>query len=92
MWSGGGGPLLVVWPRPAPAAAVLLAYPLWVTFEGPAHLSGLVWPNLPPGTGGIVLGNIWHPQVMTTLRQTMQGWAATKVRPCPRPSTSVSVS
>jgi hypothetical protein len=54
------------------SAAVLLAYPLWVTFEGPAHLSGLVWPNLIPGAGGIVLSNIWHTHVMTALRNTMQ--------------------
>jgi hypothetical protein len=53
-------------------AGVLLAYPLWVTFDGPAHLSGLVWPNLVPGAGGIVLSNIWHPQVMTVLRDQMQ--------------------
>ena len=53
-------------------AGVLLAYPLWVTFAGPAHLSGLIWPNLVPGAGGIVLSNLWHPQVMTALRNTMQ--------------------
>jgi hypothetical protein len=53
-------------------AAILLAYPLWVTFEGPAHLAGLVWPNLVPGAGGIVLSNIWHPRAMTMLRNTMQ--------------------
>jgi hypothetical protein len=53
-------------------AAVLLAYPLWVTFAGPAHLSGLVWPTLTPGAGGIVLSDLWHPQVMTALRNTMQ--------------------
>jgi hypothetical protein len=53
-------------------AGVLLAYPLWVTFEGPAHLSGLIWPNLVPGEGGIALSDIWHPQVMTALRNTMQ--------------------
>jgi hypothetical protein len=53
-------------------AVVLLAYPLWVTFEGPAHLSGLVWPTLTPGAGGIVLSDLWHPQVMTGLRNVMQ--------------------
>jgi hypothetical protein len=56
----------------AVSAGLLLAYPLWVTFAGPAHFSGLVWPNLVPGAGGIVLSNIWHPQVMTALRHTMQ--------------------
>jgi len=42
----------------------LLAYPLWFTFAGPAHLSGLVWPTLQPGTGGIVLGDLWHLRFM----------------------------
>jgi hypothetical protein len=27
-------------------AVVLLAYPVWFALAGPAHLSGLVWPNL----------------------------------------------
>ncbi len=27
-------------------AAVLLAWPMWFALAGPAHLSGLVWPNL----------------------------------------------
>jgi hypothetical protein len=27
-------------------AAVLLAWPVWFALEGPAHLSGLVWPNI----------------------------------------------
>jgi dolichyl-phosphate beta-glucosyltransferase len=25
---------------------VLLAYPVWFALEGPAHLSGLIWPNI----------------------------------------------
>jgi hypothetical protein len=53
-------------------AFILLAYPLWFTFEGPAHLSGLVWPTLEPGAGGIVLSNLWHLRVMTGLRNVMQ--------------------
>lgn len=36
-------------------AAVLLAYPLWVALAGPAHLSGLVWPTIEPGSGGMTL-------------------------------------
>jgi hypothetical protein len=40
-------------------ALVLLAYPLWFALDGPAHLSGLVWPSVVPGKGGIALGNIW---------------------------------
>ena len=38
------------WPGVGAAGALsaaLLAYPLWFALAGPAHLSGLVWPNLP---------------------------------------------
>jgi hypothetical protein len=45
-------------------AVVLLAYPVWFSLKGPAHLSGLVWPTLVPGTGGIVLSDIWHLRFM----------------------------
>jgi len=48
----------------AAVALVLLAYPLWFTLDGPARLSGLVWPTLVPGTGGIVLGDLWHLRFM----------------------------
>lgn len=34
-------------------AGILLAYPLWFTFAGPAHLSGLVWPGVSPGWYGV---------------------------------------
>ena len=44
----------------AAVAAVALAYPVWFALDGPAHLSGLVWPTLRPGTGGIVPSDIWH--------------------------------
>ena len=33
----------------------LLAYPVWMTFAGPAHLTGLVWPNAEPGYFGVTL-------------------------------------
>jgi len=39
----------------AGVAGVLLAYPLWFVLDGPAHLSGLVWPAVPPGDFGIRL-------------------------------------
>jgi hypothetical protein len=49
----------------AVVALVLLAYPLWFTFAGPAHLSGLVWPTLTPGTGGLTPSAIWHVHFST---------------------------
>ncbi len=39
----------------AAVALVLLAYPLWFYFAGPAHLSGRAWPNSPAGT----VANTW---------------------------------
>ncbi len=36
-------------------AALVLAYPVWMTFAGPAHLTGLVWPNAEPGYFGVTL-------------------------------------
>jgi hypothetical protein len=56
----------------AAVALVLLAYPVWFALDGPAHLTGLVWPTIPPGSGGITLGNLWHPGYMTALRNEMQ--------------------
>jgi hypothetical protein len=34
----------------AGVAAILLAYPVWFFFAGPAHLAGRAWPNSPAGT------------------------------------------
>ena len=45
-------------------AVLLLAYPAWVALEGRGHLGGLVWPQLPPGRGGISLRNIWQIHFM----------------------------
>jgi hypothetical protein len=45
-------------------AAALLAYPVWVALDGRGHLSGLVWPQLPPGRGGIWLSNTWQIRFM----------------------------
>ena len=39
-------------------SAVLLAYPAWFALEGPAHLSGLVWPSAGGGTGVIGSGPV----------------------------------
>jgi hypothetical protein len=49
----------------AAVSVVLLAYPVWFALRGPAHLAGLVWPNQPPGHGGIVLGDLWHLRFMS---------------------------
>jgi hypothetical protein len=56
----------------AAISIVLLAYPLWFALDGPAHLSGLVWPTLPPGTGGVAVGNLWHAGSQAALRNLMQ--------------------
>lgn len=47
-------------------AVVLLVYPLWFFFAGPAHLSGRAWPDSPAGTvanspGAFVNGFIAAP-------------------------------
>ena len=55
----------------AGVGVVLLAYPAWFALGGPAHLSGLVWPTLPPGTGGSALANVWSPHSQTVLRSQM---------------------
>jgi hypothetical protein len=52
-------------------AGALLAYPLWFALDGPAHLSGLVWPSIPPGTGGIALGDLVQRNPMTALAHEM---------------------
>ena len=39
-------------------AVVLLAYPLWFAFAGPAHLSGRIWPSLDLAYGGSNLSNV----------------------------------
>lgn len=44
-------------------AAVLLAYPVWFTLDGPAHMSGVIWPSLPPG--GIGISDIWRLQYVS---------------------------
>src|SRR5436190_2530493 len=46
-------------------ALVLLAYPLWFTFAGPAHLSGRVWPTLTAGNGGITPSALAHLRFST---------------------------
>ncbi len=51
-------------------AASLLAFPTWFALDGPAHLSGLVWPSLPPGLDGISLSAlVWNPSTAQTAQQ-----------------------
>ena len=44
----------------AGSAAVLLAYPVWFALDGPAHLPGLIWPNL-GATGGVLGSSLVSP-------------------------------
>jgi hypothetical protein len=46
----------------AVTAIVLLAYPAWVAVAGPAHFSGLIWPNgFPQPFSNVVLQDFIHP-------------------------------
>ncbi len=56
----------------AAVGIVLLAYPVWFVFRGPAHLSGLIWPTLPPAAGGAMFSNIWALHFQTALYRGMQ--------------------
>lgn len=42
------------------AAGVLLAYPVWFALEGPAHLSGLIWPDI-GAVGGFIGSSFVNP-------------------------------
>ncbi len=64
---------------------VALAYPLWFVLRGPAHLSGLIWPTLPPGAGGAVLSNIWDLHYQTALATGMHTWGGYLGAPLPDP-------
>ncbi len=48
-------------------AAVLLAYPLWFFFAGPAHLEGRAWPDSPVGTVANTPTNFLNGFVTTPL-------------------------
>ncbi len=51
-------------------AVALLAYPLWFTFAGPAHLSGLVWPSVAPGYYGTTLAEFFRLTTRAEVAQT----------------------
>ena len=42
----------------ATTATILLAYPLWFAFAGPAHLPGTIWPNTQVQYQGLTLSNM----------------------------------
>jgi hypothetical protein len=59
---------------------VLLAYPVWFALEGPAHLSGLVWPHI--GTiGGYVPANYVAPHYIqgANVYQLLGGYAGAQL-------------
>lgn len=61
---------------------VLLAYPLWMIFAGPAHLSGLIWPSLHPSQGAASFQSMWDPNGRIELRGV---WAGYFGPPLPQP-------
>jgi hypothetical protein len=52
-------------------AALLLAYPLWFFFAGPAHLSGRAWPDSPAGTVANAPDSFVHGYVSAPLTGIM---------------------
>jgi hypothetical protein len=56
--------------------AVMLAYPVWFALEGPAHLSGLVWPHISV-IGGYVPANYVAPHYVqgANVYQVLGGYA-----------------
>jgi len=69
----------------AAMATVLLAYPLWFALRGPAHLSGLVWPTIKPGSAGIRLSNLWHLHFMSGLENQMRATGGYQGPALPQP-------
>jgi hypothetical protein len=55
----------------AAVAAVLLGYPLWFFFAGPAHLVGRAWPNSPSGTVANAPGDFVHGLISAPLTGIM---------------------
>lgn len=69
----------------ATVSLVLLAYPLWFVFAGPAHLSGRIWPTLPPGAGAAHLANMWSIGFQTALARGMQTFGGYEGPALPQP-------
>jgi hypothetical protein len=55
----------------AAVAVVLLAYPLWFFFAGPAHLTGRAWPDSPAGAVGNTWGTFLHGFISAPLTGIM---------------------
>lgn len=58
-------------------SAVVLAYPLWFFFAGPAHLVGRAWPDSPSGIvgnspGGFISGHL--PSGLTSIMHLFGGY------------------
>jgi hypothetical protein len=51
----------------AVSGGVLLAYPVWFALEGPAHLSGLIWPHV-AAEGGFIGSSFVRPDIIHGFR------------------------
>ena len=56
------------------ASAVVLAYPLWFYFRGPAHLSGPVWGGAALASYGLVPRSFVDPAGLATLEVSMKNF------------------
>jgi hypothetical protein len=52
-------------------AVVLLAYPTWFALDGPAHLSGQLFPGLSLQDGGITLGRLAFPASASSVQASL---------------------
>ncbi len=55
----------------AGVTVVLLAYPLWFFFAGPAHLTGRAWPDSPAGTVANTWAAFWNGFISAPLTGIM---------------------
>jgi hypothetical protein len=56
----------------AGVAGALLAYPVWFALAGPAHLSGLIWPNIGV-VGGYIGSSFVHPYYTQAVNYSVLG-------------------
>lgn len=66
-------------------STLALVYPFWFAVAGPGHLSGRVWPTLPPGSGASSLGNLWNLHFQVPLARAMQVFGGYMGPPLPAP-------